>query len=125
MYGTNKIYRTTSPITDKWHVLSCQEADCKNYQNGWKVRVDGLPAGLLQQVTNSGRVFQRVQISADETWLIFKSEQQCFEKHLSPNRPAYYYSKDRNGVRTHTKAEFWIEEHQENLDAIRDRLEKG
>lgn len=125
MYKTNKVYRTTSPITSREHILSCQEADCKNYQNGWKVREDGLPADLLHYVTNSGRVYQRVQISVDETWLIFKSEQKCFDKHVSPYRPAFYYSKDRNGVRTHTEAKFWIEEYAENLGAIQDRVEKG
>lgn len=125
MFQTNKVYRTTSPINAKHHILTCQQADCENYKNGWKVRVEGLPAHILHYVTTSGKVYQKIQISADETWLFFKAEQTCFEDHYSPYRPAYYYSKDRNGVRTHTKAEFWVEEHQENLEAIKDRLEKG
>lgn len=125
MYGTNKTYRTSSPVTSQQHILTCQEADCKNYQNGWRIRVEGLPADLLHLVTHSGRSYRRVQITADETWLVFGSEQKCFEQHINPIRPAFYYSKDRNGVRTHTKAEFWVEEYAENLEAIRDKIEKG
>lgn len=126
MRPTQKLYRISSPAETHYRKATCQEVDCERYANGWRVKVNGLPADLLKYITNSGRKFSEVRVSDTETWLIYPGGQQCFDNHqVSLEKPALYIVRDRAGIRQHTKPEHWVEENSENLDRIRKIIDEG
>lgn len=136
--GKVQDYRTfqiTSPLSTHWRKATCQEVDCPHYLNGWRVRVEGLPAEMLHAARTSGRKYAELHVAEDESWLVFEAGQACFraEQHRKLlDRQEIFIVRDGDwrgnptgNVRKHTKPEFWIEDMQENNEAVRARIEKG
>lgn len=120
--------KTTVPAT-------CVEVGCAHYLNGWRLRVEGLPADFMHAATHSGRSFERLEIGPGETWLVFAAGQPCFKAahHVRP----VTVGPDRFGViagdwrgslgviREHTKAEDWVDDFATHQDVLATRLEQG
>lgn len=136
--GRVQDYRTfqiTSPLSTHWRKATCAEVDCPHYLNGWRVRVEGLPADMLHAAKTSGRKFTELTVVEGENWLVFEAGQNCFraaDHRKLLDRQEIFITRDGDWrgnptgmVRKHTKPEFWIEDMQENNQAVRDFQQKG
>lgn len=122
----SKKFNIASPIETHTRPATCEEVDCEYNRLGWKTRVETLPPGAYAVATNAGRHYREVIEGPGETYLYFPAGQQCFSQHRVPlDRPEFFYVKDRNGLRRHTKSEHWVEEHSEDLDRLRKKIEEG
>lgn len=120
--------KTTVPAT-------CVEIGCEHYLNGWRLRVEGLPADLVHAATHSGRTFERLEVAEGETWLVFAAGQPCFKaaEHLrsistGPDQFGVFAGdwRARLGViRRHTRPEDWVDDFATHQQTLADRLGQG
>lgn len=120
--------KTTVPAT-------CADVGCEHYLNGWRLRIDSLPADLVHAATHSGRKFERLDVAEGETWLVFEAGQPCFR--AAEHVRVMQVDDDRFGVvagdwrgylgviRKHTRAEDWVDDFAAHQDALATRLEQG
>jgi hypothetical protein len=130
-----KTYRISSPLATHWRSATCAEVACPAYENGWRVRVEGLSPELLHAAKTSGRRYSEQHIAEGETWLVFEPGQQCFQvsQHRTPvGRPELYLVRggDWRGnptgeLREHAHAQDWIEDFGEHQDNLADQMRKG
>lgn len=131
-----KSYVISQPLNTHWRSASCEEVGCDKFANGWRVRVEGLPADQLHAVRSSGRSFQEFRVREGETWLEFAAGQPCFgtTKHRAPiGRPPLYLVRDGDTrgnprgtkARLHQKPDFWVEDFAEHQDALADAQQRG
>jgi len=114
---------------------TCAEVSCPHYINGWRLRIDGLPADMVHAATHSGRSFEQLDVAEGETWLVFEAGQPCFRAaaHQRPitTGPDQFgvVAGDWRGslglIRKHTKAEDWVDDFATHQDALATRLEQG
>lgn len=124
-------YRTFSakaPISTHWRKATCAEADCDAYLNGWVTTVDvSTDLGKKQYhfiTHDKERSYKEQRVDERYVQFTYAPGNRCFGKQhvVSLERPNLYIVRDgdwRQYVspsRQHTKAEFWIEEMQEQFD---------
>jgi len=126
MRVVKKRFAIASPVNTHTRLATCEEVDCEYNQRGWRTRVETLPSKEAYKVaTTSGRYYTESQEAPGETYLVFPPGQQCFADHRLPlDRPEFYYVGDRQGTRRHSKSEFWVEEHSEDLDRLKKKIEQ-
>lgn len=134
-----KTYQIAAPKSTHWTVVTCEEYGCAAGANGWKSLIDeSTDLGQKQAFyirKHSGRKFTAQKLASGLTEFTFTSGQPCFAEHKErvEDRPEIYLVKggDKRGNPrrikpvTHTRPEFWVEDFQENQDALRSRIEKG
>lgn len=109
-----------------WRSANCEEVDCGHWRNGWRIRVEGLPAELLHTARTSGRKFTELHIGEHENYLVFEAGQRCFHPHQVRTDVPEFYLVDNNGsVRVHQRAEDWAEDAGEHTGKIVDQIKKG
>lgn len=131
--GAYQTYEIRAPRATHFRPASCAEAGCANFRNGWRVRVEGLPAPLLHAAKNSGRKYTVLSVAEGETWLVFEAGQSCFAKHEVPlGRPELYVVRDGDWrgnptgrTRTHVRAADWVEDFAEHQLRVAEQVERG
>lgn len=71
-------YQILAPVSSHFRPATCEEINCPNYVNGWRVRADVLDEKMIHTATHSGRKFEWVRVSELENWLVFEAGQPCF-----------------------------------------------
>ena len=127
-------YRTHAirqPLNTHYREITCQEAECQAYHNGWSYRVADLDQEMQNVIQQSGKRFQYISSDEGDT-LIFAPGQECFAKHWrSLDREAFFYT-GRGDQRTFNprnaeqlRSGLWVEHFEEHLDGIRTAIERG
>lgn len=128
------LYRTHAirqPLGTHYRIITCQEAQCAAYHNGWSFDVADIDPAMAAAIKASGKRYQYVSTESGDT-LIFAPGQECFAMHRrSLDREAFYYT-GRGDQRTFTprnaqqlRSGLWVEHFEEHLSDIRDALERG
>lgn len=121
-------YNILRPIPTHFRKVTCSEADCQNYKNGWKTRLPAGDADMLSLARNSGRKYQEFRLDDGFIEFFFEPGQPCFKAafHRVPiERPAIHVVRD--GVKDPRKlsAQSWRDDLGEHLDRIRSAQERG
>lgn len=133
-----KTYGIEAPVSTHWRNATCEEVECPQHTKGWYMDID-LSTQLGQQQAsyikhNSGRYFTWEKLPENLVRLTFPAGQNCFQQHKARlDREERYVVKggDFRGnprgtpTRVHTKPELWVEDFQENQEAILDIHRKG
>jgi len=139
--GAEKIqtFQVTSPVSTHWRTVSCEEVACPLAENGWRMVID-LNTNLGREQAyyikhESGRKFTHASTASGMVELTFSSGQPCFQEHKVrlEDRTERFLVKGgdyrgnplRTPTRVHKKAEFWLEEFQENQDRLIRLSERG
>ena len=131
-------FQVVSPISTHTKPATCEEVECDHYAKGWAMKLD-LQTELGQKQAyyikhHSGRKYAVANQVDGLVTLHFAPNQPCFREHRVPTgRPEIYRVKGgdyrgnplRTPVRTHSKAEFWVEEFAENQDRLKTQMERG
>lgn len=131
-------FQVTAPIATHTRRATCEEVECPQYKRGWLMKLDlGTELGQKQAYYikhSSGRAYKVTDQRDGLVTLEFKANQPCFREHrVRIERPEIYRVKGgdyrgnplRTPVRTHTKAEHWVEEFAENQDRLKTQMERG
>lgn len=135
---TMQTFQVVAPVSTHTRPATCEEVECPQYARGWAMKVD-LQTDLGQKQAyyikhHSGRKYLVADQQDGLVTLHFSPNQPCFQEHrVRTDRPEIYRVKGgdfrgnplRTPVRTHKKAEFWVEEFQENQDRLKTRIERG
>ena len=119
-------------------VVSCEDAECRAYANGWKMTLDlttdlGKRQGYYIK-HHSGRSYKVTGQHDGLVELEFAASQPCFQEHRQRiARPEIFAVKGgdfrgnplRTPKRVHKKPEFWVEEFAEHQDKINQAIKKG
>lgn len=131
-------FAVSAPAATHTRKASCEEVECRAYENGWRMTID-LNTDLGQRQAryirdHAGRSYKKISAVDGLVELEFAPSQPCFAEHRVPNgRPETFLVKggDHRGnplktvTRVHKKPEFWLEEFQENQDRLKTRIERG
>lgn len=131
-------FQVVAPKATHTREATCEEVECEQYARGWRMKID-LNTDLGQKQAwyikeHAGRKYKKVSAYEGLVELEFAANQPCFQKHrVRIDRPEIYRVKGgdhrgnplRTPVRTHTKAEFWVEEFQANQERLKSAAEKG
>lgn len=125
-----KTYQLKSPITSHFRPATCEEVNCQNYLNGWRVRIDNLDKALVYTARNSGRKYTELSVSESENYLVFEPGQKCFahSQHKVRIRQELYivrggdWRRNTGVIRQHVRGEDWVEDFQEHQDRIKKQL---
>lgn len=125
-YKTYSIFSPGRPAT-------CEEVDCPDFLNGWRIRLEDLTPELEHAARNSGRRFSETRVTDSETWLVFDAGQQCFAQHRLPwegrerfvERGGDWRGNPRGQVYEHTRADDWVDSFANHQQKLADRLEQG
>lgn len=129
-----KTYQAAMPLSTHWRKATCAEIACPHYLNGWRTRVEGLPADLLHAARSSGRRYTEVRLAEGETWLVFEAGQPCFRAaaHRLPNgRPERFFERDGDwrgnptGRVIEHSPDGWLDSFGEHQERVADAVERG
>ena len=133
-----RTYEIAAPRSTHWRDATCDEVGCHHHQYGWRTVVDETTTLGQRQAhyirAESRRRFGEHRDEAGLTVFEFAPGQPCFAKHRTRvERPELYLvtGGDWRGnplgtpTRRHTRPELWVEDFQENQDALITRIERG
>lgn len=140
-----KTYSIVAPASSHFRPATCAETDCPDYLNGWRVRVEGLPADMLHtartarfQVNGRWVPYKHAEmpVAPGETWLVYEAGQPCFhagEHRLRLDKPELFLVRDGDHrgnprgtrARMHQRPELWVEDFGEHQQNIADAIAKG
>ncbi|WP_181787209.1 hypothetical protein [Streptomyces phytophilus] len=134
--GAYKTYEMRSPLSTHFRRGTCAEAQCPQYLNGWRVRVEALTPDLLHAARTSGRKWVEQHVAEGETYLLFEAGQPCFradQHRIRVERPPLYVVRDGDyrgnprGTRgrQHLNPAHWVEDFAEHQQTLADEIEKG
>lgn len=132
-------FQIAAPATTHFLEVPCDATNCDMAEHGWTMDID-LNTELGQRQARyikreSGRKFTHESTGPGLVRLTFSSGQPCFRTHRVRNFdvPEHYLVKggDWRGnprgtpTRTHTRPEHWVEDFQENSEALNEIKRKG
>ena len=131
-------FQVVAPKSTHTRQVTCEEAECRAYRNGWRMKLD-LQTELGQKQAyyikhSAGRSYKVIAQRDGLVELEFSANQPCFAEHrVRTDLPEIYRVKggDYRGnplktvTRVHKKPEFWVEEFAENQDRLKTRIERG
>lgn len=130
-----KTYQIVSPLSTHWERATCQQVNCPDYQNGWRVKLEGLPPEMAHAARNSGRKYAEMEVSQNEHWLVFEAGQPCFraaehrrlldKQEIFIARDGDFRGNPTGNVRRHTSPEFWLEDFAEHQDKLARQIQQG
>lgn len=137
-----KTYSIRAPKDTHWRAAGCQEANCANYLNGWRIRIEKITAMangelLLRDIKGSGKRFRVVDEGIGKTYWEFEAGQNCFDGDLMRHkvrigkpelfivRGGDWRGNPRGEQRVHTGIADWIDDMTENRDKLMTRLAQG
>jgi hypothetical protein len=137
--GDFQTFQIAAPVASHWRNASCGEVACPQAERGWRMQLDlSTELGRKQAYYikyDSGRSFTHRKVDdSGMVELTFPSGQECFQQHrVRLDREEKYivrggdFRGNPRGVpaRVHTKPEHWVEEFQENSDAMNSLKERG
>ncbi len=131
-----KSYTVSSPFSTHWRNATCEEAECEEYQRGWKTMVD-LDSELGQRqafyiVKESGRKFQ-AERHGQIVEFIFEPGQKCFTQHkVRLERYPRFFVRDGDWrgnptgtVREHRDFDNWCDDFAAHQDKLKTLLERS
>lgn len=123
-----KTYQILAPRQTHWKTVTCEEANCEAYQNGWKTILDEQmnqgQAGAYYIRKEGGRKYSEEKDTVGRTIFTFPPGQKCFREHRERiDRPELFIVRDGDHrhygpPRKHANADDWLEDfgnHQLNL----------
>ena len=132
--GAYQTFQVAAPLSTHWRPATCAEVDCPEYLNGWRLRVEGLIDQDVYLATHCGRKYQRVSVTASETWLVFEAGQPCFKasqhrKRLEREERYIIRGGDHRanptGERRETTAAGWLDDFGERQEKNAELFERG
>lgn len=129
-------FEIASPVETHHKVISCKEAGCQRYRDGWRTVLDVSTLEGARQarwiINYSGRKYKLEEVGNVLTFT-FPAFQRCFGKHTKPlERPELYIVRDGDWrgnptgkTMQHTRPEHWVEHSAETLDKLRTAQQKG
>lgn len=130
-------HQILQPLSSHFRDATCKEVDCAAFNKGWKTTIDTATELGAQQANyirlHSGRHFTYEQTGTMVVFT-FPAGQECFREHKVPlERPAIFIRKDgdfRGNPRgttayRHRNADDWVDEFANDLQDLKDRLERG
>lgn len=131
-----KSYQILAPLSSHFRPASCEEVDCPNWRNGWKLRTDILDERMIHTATTSGRRFRWLHVSEMENWLVFEAGQPCFQAsahRTRVERPELFLVRggDHRGnpratpVQQHATAADWQDDFANHQDRLATEAERG
>lgn len=131
-------FQILAPKSTHTRVVSCEDAQCQAYANGWRMTIDlstdlGVQQGRYIKY-HSGRSYKVTGQEGSMVSLEFAANQPCFAEHRVRNSlPEVFRVRggDRRGnplktpTRVHKKPEFWVEEFAENQDRLKSIIDRG
>lgn len=127
-------FAVRSPLQTHFRSATCAEVGCADYENGWSLRLEGLPPELVHAAKTSGRKYREARIAEGETYLLFDAGQPCFREstHVkSLDRPEFFFIgrgdhrsfSTRKALKVDSPDEFVdrFASHLDRLKAIRER----
>ena len=130
-----KTYSITAPPSTHFRPATCKEVDCPAYMHGWRTVVDertylgATQAGYIRR--EAGRSFTEAKEEGGLTVFTFAPEQVCFQPHQVRLERAEIFSTrggDWRGATTSStiyRPEHWVENFQENQEALKRKLGEG
>jgi hypothetical protein len=135
-----KTFQIVSPTSTHFRPATCAEVECDATVNGWVTTVDETTelgqkqAHYIRKL--SGRLFKENRTPTGLTEFTFPAGQPCFRKDdhkVRIGRQELFITRDGDWrgnplgtrPRQHTRPEHWVEEFQENQQALVDRMERG
>lgn len=133
--GSYKTFRIASPLATHFRPATCEEFNCKAFNEGWTYsKADLERENLLYVVTHAGKRYREMAL-ADGIYLVFEPGQKCFQErtHRVPlNRPEFYFagrgdfrSFSHRKAQVFTRPEDWVDSFSHQLDWINSEIEKG
>lgn len=137
-----KTYSIRAPLATHWRPAGCQEANCANWRNGWRIHIEHVTRMangelLLRDIKQSGKRFRVVDEGVGKTYWEFEAGQSCFDGDLMRHkvrvgRPELFVVRGgdwrgnpREEQRVHTGIADWIEDMSETRDKLMTRLAQG
>lgn len=129
-----KTYQVAQPLKTHWRSATCEEVDCPNWLNGWRVRVEGLYPWLLQAAMSSGRKWTLLDVAAAESYLVFEAGQPCFAAsthRMLVGRPQRHFERggdwrgNPRGERRELNAADWLDSFANHQDRIATVIGRG
>lgn len=113
--------------------ISCAQAECPDYTNGWMVRADLITAQMWADIKRLGYSWKRFDVSATERYIAFEAGQRCFraDTHTRLVRdPLFVEHRSAKWGRTapgfvHKRAADWQESFAEHQDKLADEARRG
>lgn len=68
-----------APVATHFRPATCEEVGCPHFLEGWRLRIDALPAQTVHAAKTSGRRWRELQVAEGETYLVFEPGQPCFK----------------------------------------------
>lgn len=131
-------YQILCPRSSHFAVVSCEDAECPHYRDGWRSVFDentDLGKRQAHYVRHeSGRGFKEYRTPEGLTGFLFSPGQPCFTQHKMRNDrlPLFRvkggdYRGNPLGVPTvtHKRADDWVEDFAEHQDKVKTILERG
>lgn len=131
-----KTYQILAPASSHFRPATCAEVHCSDWENGWKIRLEGLPPQLEYTARNAGKKFKELHISETENWLVYEAGQSCFKvstHRTRLDRQEIYLVKDGDWrgnprgtqARQHSSAADWVDDFATHQQHLADRLGQG
>lgn len=125
----NQHYKALQPQATHFRRATCLEVSCPPYLLGWQTLIDEKTGFGLQQSTyirrESKRQFSEAKQPDGLTAFVFPPGQRCFRGHqVSLDRPAIFL-KETLGSRRRLEGQQWIDDMQEGLYRIGQRVQDG
>lgn len=76
--GAYKTYNIATPLSTHWSAVSCKDAGCEHYENGWALHAEALTERDVHLARTSGRRYREHDMGPGQTWLVFEAGQPCF-----------------------------------------------
>ena len=84
-------FAARQPLSTHFKVVSCEDAGCVPWRDGWSYDLALLDASLLNEIKRSGKRYREVSIGLTH-YLFFEKGQSCFDRHVVPiDRPAFFF----------------------------------
>lgn len=137
-----KTYSVIAPRSTHFRAVTCREANCPNFANGWRVhlqRIQSWPNGaqLIAHIKTCGKRYTLLEVSADETWFVFEAGQTCFDgdagRHqtrvgkpeLFVVRGGDWRGNPRGDRFVHASAADWVDDMQNHRDKLAREVAQG
>src|SRR5690242_20707227 len=125
-------YELQQPLATHYKELTCQQAECPKFHNGWQMGFDLTDlqkvAAANQLVVIAKKMDKVFSYTQQGTVVIFTFQpgQQCFERHMEPldrdlvaiGRGGDWRGNPRREKYTHTKLNDWVDDFQNHQDRI-------
>ena len=134
-----KTYGMSMPLASHWRPATCEEVDCEAYRAGWVTTIDldtELGRKQYHYCTHEdrSRSYSEQRVTMTLVKLLYKPGNRCFrsgDHRLPLERPVIFsvrggdWRAATTSVRTHVRAEDWIDDFAEHQDKLATAFQRG